>query len=175
MDINFEDINYLKAGNEKQKAVFNLLIDNDILGKLKKYQPILVGTIPINIDIESSDLDIICCFSDKDSFRKEIEGLFGDLPTFQIWENHKLSTLAVVSSFEIAGFEIEIFGQKNPTKQQNAYRHMIVEAKLIEEKGEEFRKKIIELKKQGYKTEPAFAKELGLEGNPYEALLQFED
>ncbi len=51
---------------------------------------------------------------------------------------------------------------------------MLIEYKLLLEKGEEFRKEIISLKKQGYKTEPAFAKLLGVEGNAYEGLLKLE-
>ncbi|WP_430825701.1 DUF4269 domain-containing protein [Carboxylicivirga sp. N1Y90] len=29
-----------------------------------------MGTIPINIDLKNSDLDIVCCFTDRDSFEK---------------------------------------------------------------------------------------------------------
>lgn len=51
---------------------------------------------------------------------------------------------------------------------------MLIEYKILEQQGEEFRKEILELKERGYKTEPAFALLLGLQGNPYEALLQLE-
>ncbi len=71
-------------------------------------------------------------------------------------------------------FEIEIFGQSIPTKQQFAYRHLIVEHHLLNKHGEEFRQQIIELKRQGHKTEPAFALALGLTGDPYTELLNFE-
>ncbi|HRF37192.1 MAG TPA: DUF4269 domain-containing protein, partial [Saprospiraceae bacterium] len=57
---------------------------------------------------------------------------------------------------------------------QNAYRHLLIEARLLEERGPEFRQQIIELKQQGVKTEPAFARLLGLEGDAYEALLRLE-
>ena len=43
---------------------------------------------------------------------------------------------------------------------------------IIEEQGEEFREQVIKLKLQGYKTEPAFAKLLGLKGDPYVAMLE---
>jgi hypothetical protein len=49
---------------------------------------------------------------------------------------------------------------------------MIIEHRVLIEKGEKFRQEIIKLKRQGLKTEPAFAKLLGLDGNPYEALLK---
>ncbi len=51
---------------------------------------------------------------------------------------------------------------------------MIIEHKILSSKGDEFRAEIIRLKQDGLKTEPAFAKMLGLQGNPYEELLKFE-
>lgn len=51
---------------------------------------------------------------------------------------------------------------------------MIVEKKILDLKGENFRKRVIELKRKGLKTEPALAELLGLEGNPYEGLLNLD-
>ena len=49
---------------------------------------------------------------------------------------------------------------------------MIVEYKLLKRLGETARQGIIELKRSGYKTEPAFAKLLRITGDPYDELLQ---
>ncbi|WP_251029892.1 MULTISPECIES: DUF4269 domain-containing protein [unclassified Pedobacter] len=170
--INFLDISYLQLGNERQKKAYQVLTDNEIIEKLAPYHPILVGTIPINIDIENSDLDIICEVSDKNEFIDKLNELFGSEKDFTIHESPKFD--AIKANLIIDGFEIEIFGQNTPTTQQNAYRHMLIEQKLLLAKGEKFRQDIIDLKNQGYKTEPAFAKLLGLEGNPYEELLKLE-
>ena len=51
---------------------------------------------------------------------------------------------------------------------------MIIEHKILQENDEKFRRDIIKLKERGLKTEPAFAKLLGLEGNPYQALLDYK-
>lgn len=51
---------------------------------------------------------------------------------------------------------------------------MIVEYILIDEYGKKFRQQIIELKRQGHKTEPAFGLALNLTGDPYMELLRFE-
>jgi len=172
--INFENISYLKTGNDTQRNAYTVLTSYSILEKLKMFTPILVGTIPIDIHIESSDLDIICYYEDKSHFKQLIINNFNSFTNFKLWESETLLPTAIVVNFIIEGFEIEIFGQNIPTKQQNAYRHMLIEYKLIQEYGEGFRQKIINLKQKGYKTEPAFAMELGLNGDPFEALLKLE-
>jgi len=168
--INFLDTAYLKSGNEKQIKAYRVLTENDIIEKLAKYNPFLVGTIPINIDIKNSDLDIICYVQDMKNFRNDLAHHFNQEKDFVISENAKLHSLK--ANFFIDEFEIEIFGQSIPTENQNAYRHMLIEYQILLKKGEGFRQQIIELKNQGYKTEPAFAKLLGLDGNPYEELLK---
>lgn len=170
--INFLDISYLRLGNKRQKKAYQVLTDNRVLEKLTPYQPILVGTIPINIDIENSDLDIICEVSDKNEFIDKLNALFGAEKDFTIHESPKFD--AIKANFIIDGFEIEIFGQNTPTTQQNAYQHMLIEHKVLLAKGEKFRQDIIDLKKQGYKTEPAFAKLLKLEGDAYQELLKLQ-
>lgn len=54
---------------------------------------------------------------------------------------------------------------------QNAYRHFQIEERLLKLGGKNLRRKILEFRGFGYKTEPAFAKVLGLVGDPYESLL----
>lgn len=169
---NFLDISYLKSGNEKQQKIYQVLTANAILEKLANYTPILVGTFPINIDIQTSDLDIICYVNAKKEFIETLKSCFHKEKGFIISENLKLNSIK--ANFYIGNFEFEIFGQNIQTQQQNAYRHMLIEYKLLLEKGENFRLQVIELKKQGFKTEPAFAKLLGLVGNPYDELLKLE-
>lgn len=172
--MNFNNIDYLQHGNDRQRQVYSILVNNKVLTKLKQFDPIIVGTIPLKIDIENSDLDIICSFADKQEFQKSIIDNFSNERNFTIREQSNLDTFAIVANFFLDGFEIEIFGQTIPTKQQFAYRHLIVEHNLLNKYGEAFRQQIIELKRQGYKTEPAFAIALNLAGNPYTELLKFE-
>ncbi|QRA42276.1 DUF4269 domain-containing protein [Chryseobacterium cucumeris] len=170
----FTKIDYLRNGNERQKKAYELLTKHRFFEKLKEYSPILAGTVPIEIDIAGSDLDIIFevdlrfeeDFLDDLMFSRFIPH---DVDVeYPIINGEKCMTL----NFVLDGFPIEIFGQNKPTIQQNAYLHMMAEYKILQEKGEEFKQKIIELKKQGIKTEPAFGLLLGLE-NPYEDLLKY--
>ncbi len=172
--MNFDNIEYLQHGNNRQRHAYAVLTNSQILSKLKQFDPILVGTIPINIDIENSDLDIICSIANKQEFQKSITDNFSNEEKFSIRELPNLNTFAIVANFFLDGFEIEIFGQTIPTRQQFAYRHMIVEHNLLNKYGEAFRQQIIELKRQGHKTESAFALAFGLKGNPYTEILKFE-
>ncbi|RED22498.1 uncharacterized protein DUF4269 [Flavobacterium cutihirudinis] len=170
----FSNIMYLKSGNPKQILAYKDLKENKIMELLSEFDPLLVGTIPINIDIVNSDLDIICFWSDKTQFISEIQKSFGNKKDFKIWENIINQQETVIASFLTSAFEIEIFGQNVPTKEQNGYKHMIIEHQILEENGDDFRREIIKLKKDGLKTEPAFAQLLGLKGNPYLELLNYK-
>jgi hypothetical protein len=169
--IDFTNIEYLKSGNERQRKAYEVLLGYRIFEKLKACSPVLAGTVPIGIDVEGSDLDVICEAKDKLEFEKLLINSFSEfelkVKSFEInGEN------AVTGQFMAEGFLIEIFGQNKPAVAQDAYRHMIAEYRILQEKGDDFKNRIIALKKQGIKTEPAFGILLGLD-HPYEDLLKF--
>lgn len=171
--IDFEHIDYLKAGNDRQKAAYQTLTSNQIFEKLIDFSPILTGTIPIGIDIAESDLDIICYCKNLNDFSTLLTNLFFKEQGFQLREILVNDEKTVVANFYLNNFEIEIFGQNISTKNQNAFKHLLIEHTILQKKGENFRQEIINLKLQGVKTEPAFAQLLGLTGNPYQALLNY--
>lgn len=172
--INFKDISYLQTGNPKQQAAFTLLTHHKILENLAEFEPVLVGTIPINIDIENSDLDILCHWKNKADFIKKTKQLFEKENHFSIRQNSIDNQKSVIANFFISGFEIEIFGQNIPTELQNGYKHMLIEHQILNLKDENFRLEVIRLKEKGLKTEPAFGLLLGLKGNVYEELLDYK-
>jgi len=173
-NIDFKNYNYLKEGNEKQQNAYEVLKKLDIFNTLKDFSPILVGTIPINIDIESSDLDIICEVYNFKLFQEIIEINYFMHNKFHINiyinNNEKILTIG----FHVDNMEIEIYAQSLETCKQNGYRHMMVEDRILKLAGERDREEIIKLKNEGLKTEPAFARYLGIDGNPYEELLELE-
>lgn len=172
--IDFSNIEYLKTGNQKQILAYNVLTRNNVLQRIAEFEPILIGTIPINIDIENSDLDIICYWKNKTDFKMKIQSVFGNEKEFKIRETQIDNQETVIANFRIDPFEIEIFGQNIPTKNQNGYKHMIIENQILASKDENFRLEIIKLKQKGYKTEPAFGLLLGLKNDPYRELLQYK-
>jgi hypothetical protein len=172
---NWRSIGYLKQGSETQKRAFRSLQKSKVLLELSQFDPIVVGTVPLGINLPYSDIDIVCHFSGNADLRVLLNKMFSHLDSFKSWTKEYDDGLATVCVFRKLGFEYEIFLQDKPSDQQMAFRHMVQECRLLNLLGENFKVRIIELKKNGIKTEPAFATVLGLKGNPYRKLLDFEN
>lgn len=171
--IDFLTLDYLRRGTPRQQAVYTLLSGPAIFPPLHAYTPVLAGTVPINIDVPSSDLDILCCFDEGTSFHHVLQNAFGSFNGFSVRRMTLRGEDTIVANFLAGGFAIEVFGQRVPVTQQAGYRHMVIEHVILHERGETFRQQVIALKQEGYKTEPAFARLLQLEGDPYLALLNY--
>ena len=165
---------YLKNGNQTQKKAFKIIQDLKIFEILSDYDPILIGTVPIDIDIPSSDLDIICYSSDLETFSRHLTSHFGSLNDFKIYTCEVSREPSLVCCFQTNLFPIEIFAQNIHSKNQHGYRHMLLQARLLNLAPVTIREHIRKLKLEGFKTEPAFAKYFELPGEPYSALLKLE-
>ncbi|RMF82052.1 MAG: DUF4269 domain-containing protein [Chloroflexi bacterium] len=170
----YRDLAYLLDGSAQQRRAFHALQWLNVFGILDEYDPVLVGTIPINLDIPGSDLDIICEAHDLSAFADCVRAAFSKHDGFNLRTDAIAGMPTVVARFTYRKFPVEIFGQPRPVEQQHAYRHMLIEARLLALGGEKMRRALRELKRQGVKTEPAFAQYLLLEGDPYLALLELE-
>lgn len=170
-ETDFKNIDYLAKGNSRQVEVYHLLRNLNIMEILKGFNPILVGTIPIDIDLPESDLDIICQVHDFTVFEKLVSSHFHSMGEYQVSHELVNGIQSITINFKIDGWPIEIFAQPVPTTQQNGFKHMIIEHRILNILGEEGKKYIKHFKTKGLKTEPAFGLFLGLKGNPYQELL----
>lgn len=173
---NWKDPQYLCSGTPRQQQAYATLQNLGIWHTLATFDPVLAGTIPLDIDIASSDLDILCAVAPAEimSFTEVLQAQYAHLPEFALTQKPINNSLAVVCRFRFLEFEVEIFGQDCPTERQDAFRHMVVEYYVLQAGGEMWRAAVRRLKEQGLKTEPAFAVLLHLPGNSYEALLSLE-
>ncbi|MDQ0194594.1 DUF4269 domain-containing protein [Paenibacillus wynnii] len=171
----FLDITYLSQGNKVQRESHRTLTNLNIFSILKDYDPILVGTIPIDVDIQGSDLDIICEVYDFNKFEEVLSNYFRGFDNFHYAYKIINHTPRGVCSFTYNRSILEIFGQPIPSSKQNGYRHMIIEYRILNLLGRNGHELIRNLKKAGYKTEPAFGELLNLNGDPYERLLTMHD
>ncbi|MEH6629505.1 MAG: DUF4269 domain-containing protein [Halopseudomonas aestusnigri] len=154
---------------------YNQVLDDlNLSSVLSAHEYAVIGTPPLMIDVENSDIDIACFADEPGEITKCLRENYGHLEHF-IEENHP-STLyqTQVVSFETQEWQVEFFIQNQPLDQQNGVRHFFIEKRLLNLFGPTFRQSVIALKKQGIKTEPAFAKLLGVVGAPYINLLKLD-
>jgi len=140
---------------------------------LAAYDPTLVGTFPLGLAIETSDIDIACCAPEPATFERVLRAALASIPTAR-FERVPADPEALVASFTHDDTSFEIFAQPTPVHAQAGFRHMIVEGRLLAIGGAALRERILAAKRAGTKTEPAFAHVLGLRGDPYAALLALE-
>ena len=175
----FAGIAYLAIGNERQQAAYRILTELRLFEQLATYNPILVGTFPLDLDIPGSDLDIICHTADVPAWIKEQSAMLRAINKPFHAEIHKTDRangkIQGTIGFIHRGFPIELYGEETPSKLQNGYRHMAVEYRVLELLGDAAAVLVRQWKLSGLKTEPAFARLLGLPGDPYAALLELEE
>jgi hypothetical protein len=168
----FRTISYLKSGNEIQRRAHDVIAELNLFSDLAEYTPVLRGTVPIAIDVAGSDLDIIMEAHDFARYMDEIRERYGNLEGFRIKERTVKGVPTVIANFRFRSFDFELFAQPVPVEEQDAYRHMLIEDHVLKTHPH-MRPEIIRLKETGWKTEPAFARVLGLTGDPYDELLAY--
>ncbi|MBW5446522.1 DUF4269 domain-containing protein [Cohnella sp. CFH 77786] len=168
----FTKIEYLNKGNSIQTAIYLLLVRHRLLDLLVDYNPVFVGTIPIGINVAGSDLDIICEVYDFERFEKDVTKLFSKYERFVLNSSQSSDASVLTANFDCEGWPVEIYGQSVPSTEQNGFKHMVIEDRLLRLFGTSFRNRIVSMKMAGLKTEPAFAQALNLPGDPYAALLE---
>ena len=167
----FFDLSYLGVGSPVQRQGLEVIQKICVMEILSNFEPVLAGTLPLDVFIEGSDLDILCWSKDLNELDLLWSKEFGEYDDFEIHFHRSSSIPSLVASFTFREFKLELFGQSVPTREQVAYRHLVNEYLILEKHDEQFKKEIIRLKRQGVKTEEAFAMLLNLPGDPFEALL----
>ncbi len=162
----------MNTGTKKQQDAYEAIKKLNIFNDLSTYNPVLCGTLPIGIDVMSSDLDIIMEVQELKHFEELLHSLYADKENFRTKKTTIRCKEVVKANFMFNNFEFELFGQSQPVHKQHAYLHMLIEHELLKEEPT-LKEKVINLKKQGYKTEPAFCKLLDIPRDPYESLIQF--
>ncbi len=173
--MNWRDIAYLKNGTPRQQAAYGALQGLRIFERLAAHIPVLTGTIPLGIDIPGSDLDVICQAEDLTALETLLTRYFAAEAEFALRRQEANGLPVVVCKFEAGGFPIEIFAQPRPVHRQNAYCHLVAEARLLQLAGDAAKQEIRQLKLSGLKTEPAFGEYFALPGDPFSTLYNLSD
>ncbi|MBN8539604.1 MAG: DUF4269 domain-containing protein [Deltaproteobacteria bacterium] len=183
MAFDFGSIEYLADGSHRQKRAYLALRELDLFTSLAQWTgdemelgsgSALAGSIPLDLGVAESDLDIVTFSTDLKQTATLFREKFSARQNFSSSRGIVLGAATLVTRFDFGGESFEIFTQNVPLPLQNAIVHMLVEERLLLLGGLKFREKIMALREQGEKTEPAFGKVLGLE-EPYRELLQLEE
>lgn len=161
---------------EANKTVWQAIQDSRVLEIFSDYDPLIAGTFPLGIANNKSDVDVLLTLKDSadiNIFASFCQKHFGRFNNYCLNQHDNIDTIpTVILNFDFAGVPFEVFAQARPSVQQKAYLHYLVEERLLKYGGESFRKKVIEARNRGLKTEPAFAEVLGLTRDAYKALLE---
>ena len=129
----------------------------------------VVGTPPLGIALASSDIDIVCHTPSYERFADILWRSFSECVDFSLrqWTSDRHQ---MVCDFVFDGWNFQIFGDQRIVAEQSAWRHFVVEKRLLAMGGASLRQRVLAERAQGLKTEPAFAKILGLKGDPFFAM-----
>ena len=170
----YRTIDYLQRGTPTQRRAYAALTELGIMAALGAYDARLAGTIPLDVDIPGSDLDILCQVDEArmDAFSELLRRKYGRRPGFVLTRKQRYGHPIVLCDFTCCGFPIQVYGSPAPVDTQRAWVHLLAEARLLAGAGPETREAVRALKLAGMKTEPAFAQVFGLSGDAYEALYE---
>ncbi|MDR6953423.1 hypothetical protein J2X65_002784 [Ancylobacter sp. 3268] len=145
-----------------------------LLGRIAGFDPHVVGTPPLGLDLAGSDIDIVCHAPDPNAVARLMWDHFGDRQHFLL-RRWRAGDRPVIACFTAAGWPFEVFAAPRPVAEQAGWRHFRAEQRLLARGGEALRGAAVARRRAGLKTEPAFAAALGLAGDPYAALLALGD
>lgn len=168
----WSNIAYLSQGTERQQSAYRALLTADIFTVLAEYDPVLVGSIPLDIDIAVSDLDILIQAKDFDRLTADLEAYYAHMPNFELVHRTWQDRPTLICRFLQDAFTIEIFAQALAVEEQDAYRHLVVQGRLLRLSSDEAHKAIRALKHEGHNTEAAFCRYFLIPGEPRAALLE---
>ncbi|WP_336083036.1 DUF4269 domain-containing protein [Thalassospira sp. CH_XMU1448-2] len=168
----FRGLDGLEQASSRGLSAAGILRDYRILETLAEFDPVIAGTLPISIDTAQSDIDILCHASDLTAFEQFALRAFGAMSGFTCYERQATRNVrpALVVRFTCDDLPVEIFATDCPATLQYGFVHMLVEARILHLMGDGFADDVRALKETGVKTEPAFAKLLEIDGDPYIAL-----
>lgn len=159
---------------EKNDSIEKILKETNILNLLDDLNPLIINTFLLDISIASSDFDILIQYKDKEQYIKRMKTLFTNYPSFKIEEYQINHLSSILTSFSYNGLSFEIFAQEISPIKQNAYLHFLTEERLLKLGGNDFKEMVMKLRREGLKTEPAFATALKLKGDAFEEMLKLQ-
>lgn len=174
-NLKFHQLSLLSVINvEKNTKVWNAILNSKILEIFAKNQPLIAGTFPLNVEVETSDVDILLQSTELEAVKLTLNNHFGACQEFSQHTKVIDDLDSLVCHFVFNDVPFEVFVQNKEPVRQTAYLHFLVEERLLKLGGKDFKDKVAEERGKGSKTELAFTTVLGLTEDPFRALLKLQ-
>lgn len=147
------------------------VVSSAVMERLGPFDPRIVGTLPLDLALPGSDIDVVCHAPDPNAFADIVWTHYQSADDFAL-HRWTAGTRPVIARFVWDGWPVELFGDQRPVDQQPGWIHFEVERRLLALDDGRLRREIGKLRTAGLKTEPAFAVVLGISGDPYRGLLE---
>lgn len=170
-----DDISYLKLGSDRPRAAYLTLTELDLFSVLAEFDPVLAGTFPLGLESEDSDLDLVCHAPDLDELATVMFQVYGGYDDFSVERTADDGSPALVCHFRYHEFRIGVLGRPSPSREQDVYRHLVAEARLLRMAGPSAADGIRRLKAEGFETVMAFGEYFRLGDQPNRTLLELAD
>lgn len=158
---------------EQQPSQLQALRKTDVLRKLKSFDAVLAGTIPLGLTNKTSDFDVICTNSDLQNFANICSNHFSGFQDYRSETKLVREVPSCIVNFLCEGIPFEIFCQNRPVGEQWGYVHFLAEERLLKLGGAAFARQVQVLREHGTKTEPAIMQALGVHAqDPYAELVR---
>ncbi len=152
-----------------------ILEDAGVFAATASFDGRFIGSIPLDLHGEGADADIVCSADHLEGFVAAMITAFGERPDFRSLIAPYLGRPSSIVRFTLPGLPVEIFARPEPVEAHESFRHHRAATRLLALGGEALRDQVRGLKAMGIKTEPAFARALGLEGDAALAMLDLAE
>lgn len=148
-----------------------------LLDGLRDHDPVVAGPCPLGLDRPDSDVDVLCFAPPTAAFVEQVAATVPDANGVA-WRQGRVDDQrdAVVVTLHLDDLPVEVVAQDRPTHEQRAYRRLVVARRLLVLGGAPLQTRVRDqrLGPDAVALEAAFARTLGLDGDPVAALLRLE-
>lgn len=170
---NWRRLDYLAQGNPRQRSAHALLTAGCWDALEHQCQDLaLVSTVAIGLDRPGSDLDVLCQHPEPARLAALLreQGWTASDKGNQVWLMEQTLT-----GPDQARWPVELYVTPARLETLNGWRHLSLMAALLGHFGHDFYQAVLRLRLEaGLKGEAAICRLLGLDGDPYAALLTLE-
>src|SRR5690606_26901372 len=128
---NFHNISYLKNGSPVQQNLYQILTSEKVFEKLNAFNPVLIGTFPLDITTPESDVDIACHVVDVESFRKIMFSCFGQREAYCFKGEMVRKKVVRIATFKLEGGPLAVYGENARLPDGGGSKHRLTEVDIM--------------------------------------------